>query len=198
MAGRSTVKHKLHEKVYYSFKGLYYASAEMQTYMMTNELHREINVHEFATIKFSGCRRIGTTYSIARFCSEKQIMPALVLPNRQIADSAFRTWSHFLKKSTFIVTIEEIRRGALKGGAHIYYKPMFPEVAARPIRDDEPVSNSIPVHAMRYDATNLDVVLVDNSMMLSERDIEGIYETFYHAFDYAMRQKRPFFWIFVG
>ena len=198
MAGRSAVKHKLHEKVYYSFKGLYYASAEMQEYMFENELHSEVKPQEFATIKFSGCRRIGTTYAIARFCSEKQIRPALVLPNRQIADSAFRAWSHYLKKSAFVMTIDELRRGALRGGHRVHYKPMFPEMAVHPIADDEPVRDSIPIHAMHYDVASTDVVLIDNTMMLEDRDIERIYEEFFPAFDYAMRQRRSFFWIFVG
>ena len=189
-------QYKIHEKVYYSFKGLYYACKEIQDYMRMHEDIRNIKVSEFATIKFSGCRRIGTTYAIARFCSEKQITSAMVIPNRQIADSVFRTFSHILRRNTIIITHDDIMRGNLRGGRFVYYRPQ-PIVKL----EDASPHEAVPIKTIEvshYVDQVIDAVLIDNTSMVDQEMKERIYEAFDSNFQFAMNEGRNFFWIFVG
>ena len=110
-------KHKLQDKVYYSLKGLYFACKEIQIQSREYLGLHEVNPGEFATIKFSGTRRLGHSTAIARLINEFDMRVALVLPNRRLMDSIITRNPTYFRGSRFIkVTFDDVKHGNVPRG----------------------------------------------------------------------------------
>ena len=164
-------KYKLQDKVYYSLKGLYFASIEIQNHYFHGDYDHaggpQSNLREFATLKFSGTRRLGHSTAISRLVNEFDLYAAVIVPNRRMFDSIIDRNPHFYRGGRFAkCTIEDIERG---------FTP-------RHIPNSE----------------TLDLAVVDDSGHYTERQMDDIYGAFQYTFEYAIGAGRNFFLLFVG
>ncbi len=105
-------KPRMEDKVYYSLKGLYFACVETQRFLIQNNGANSIGMTELATIKFSGVRRLGHSSAIARLVNDFKLHTAVVLPNRQMADSFIRYASYLYRSTRFSkCTVGDCMRG---------------------------------------------------------------------------------------